>query len=104
MRAPLCCALASTPPREARGGDPGSPPPPREARVGGPGSPPRHAKRASGAPGLRRKELVLFFAYPALAFGSQARLRTVPGYYRSSLAGLEYRGGGLVPVCSGTLI
>jgi hypothetical protein len=76
VHAPLRCAQISTPPREAR--------------VGDPGSPPRHAKRASGTPGLRRKEEISFCAFTA-------RLKPCPdtcfpcGYEVAAVA--EFRNG-----------
>jgi hypothetical protein len=90
VHAPLRCARISTPPREARVGDPGSPPRYAKRASGTPWPPPRHAKRVSGTPGLRRKEGVSFCAF-------SARLKPCPdtcfhgGYEVAAVA--EFRNG-----------
>src|SRR5581483_2602797 len=49
---------------------------------------PRPAYRGPRAFG--RADAIFSFCYPALAFSSQARLRTAPGYSLPSLAGLDF--------------
>ena len=45
-----------------------------------------------------REEGILFLLTRHLFLSAQARLGNVPGYYRTSLPGLEYRGWGIVPL------